>query len=295
MRRALIGIVVALALAAGSAPAAAATHSGPGPRGAVQITGAVTTPMTLTAEQIAALPSTTLPLAAPGGGIHGTVTGARLTDALDAAGPAFGPGKNPQLHAVVTITGQSGWRINLAYGELDSGFGNHPALLTVAGGTVSLIVPGDTTRLRSVPRIRTITLTSLPTPVTTPPAGAVSVIRGARTTTVTSTILARLPQQERTVTFLSGSTPQTRTEKGPTLTAVLLAAGIPPVPNTTVTAVGSDGYAATVTNGEALLGGRPLLLSIAEDGTPLNQPRLIPDGDVKGGRYVSGVVTLTVS
>ncbi len=35
-----------------------------------------------------------------------------------------------------------------------------------------------------------------------------------------------------------------------------------------------------------------LQLSLNEDGTPLPQPRLVPDGDVKGGRYVSGVVDI---
>lgn len=293
MRRILIGFVTALALTLTGAPAVSAAWAIPG--GTVQITGDLT-PTTLTAAQIAALPTTTLPLSIPGGGTRRTVTGARLTDLLTSAGPQFGAGKNPQLHAAVTVTGQSGWRVTFAYGELDSGFGNHPALLTVSRGVVSLVVPGDATRLRSVPSVRSIALTNLPTPVTTPPAGAVTVVRGARTVTLPATLLARLPQRERTVTFLSGNTPQTHTETGPALITVLLAAGIAPLPNTTVTAVaGSDGYAATVTTGEALIGGRPLLLSLVEDGAALPQPRLVTDGDVKGGRYVSGVVTLNVT
>jgi hypothetical protein len=61
---------------------------------------------------------------------------------------------------------------------------------------------------------------------------------------------------------------------------------------TWVAAVGSDGYVATVTPAEAWVGGRPLLISLAEDGTPLAAPRLVTDGDVKGGRYVSGVYDL---
>ena len=63
---------------------------------------------------------------------------------------------------------------------------------------------------------------------------------------------------------------------------------------TWVAAVGSDGYVATVTSAEAWAGGRPLLISLAEDGTPLAAPRLVTDGDVKGGRYVSGVYDLVV-
>ena len=40
--------------------------------------------------------------------------------------------------------------------------------------------------------------------------------------------------------------------------------------------------------------GRPLQLSLNEDGVALAQPRLVTDGDVKGGRYVSGVVDIYV-
>ena len=63
---------------------------------------------------------------------------------------------------------------------------------------------------------------------------------------------------------------------------------------TTDAAVGNDNYTATVTLAEQLAGGRPLQLSLNEDGTALAQPRLVTDGDVKGGRYVSGVVDIYV-
>ena len=64
--------------------------------------------------------------------------------------------------------------------------------------------------------------------------------------------------------------------------------------NTWVAAVGDDGYVATVTPAEALVGGKPLLISLIENGTALAEPRLVVDGDVKGGRYVSGVYDLVV-
>ncbi|HEX3305634.1 MAG TPA: hypothetical protein VHS32_05255 [Streptosporangiaceae bacterium] len=35
-------------------------------------------------------------------------------------------------------------------------------------------------------------------------------------------------------------------------------------------------------------------LSLNEDGTALAQPRLVTDGGVRGGRYVSGVVDIYV-
>ena len=49
-----------------------------------------------------------------------------------------------------------------------------------------------------------------------------------------------------------------------------------------------------MTPAEAIVGGRPLLVSLNEDGQPLAQPRLVVDGDVKGGRYVSELVDLVV-
>jgi len=87
---------------------------------------------------------------------------------------------------------------------------------------------------------------------------------------------------------------QQRTEVGPTLEQVLRAAHVWFDLNTWVVAVGSDGYVAVVTPAEAFVGGRPLQVSLNEDGQPLAQPRLVVDGDVKGGRYVSDVVDLVI-
>jgi hypothetical protein len=101
------------------------------------------------------------------------------------------------------------------------------------------------------------------------------------------------------VTFLSGSTPTNDTETGPTLNAVLAAAGITPDLDTYVSAVGSGDYVATAAPAEAGVGNRPLLIALAETvtatGAPTtNTPRLVTDGDVKGGRYDSNVTDLYV-
>jgi hypothetical protein len=53
-------------------------------------------------------------------------------------------------------------------------------------------------------------------------------------------------------------------------------------------------YVATVTPIEAFVVGRPLQISLNEDGQALAEPRLGVDGDVKGGRYVSLLVDLVV-
>ena len=133
-------------------------------------------------------------------------------------------------------------------------------------------------------------------PVTAPPSpGALVIEDGPRQVVLSAARLSRLPAQTKTVTFLAGTSAQTHTETGPTLAEVLRAAHVRTGLSTWVAAVGSDGYVATVTPAEAWPGGRPLLISLTEDGIPLTAPRLVTDGDIRGGRYVSGVYDLVVS
>ena len=117
---------------------------------------------------------------------------------------------------------------------------------------------------------------------------------GARTTILSAAKLASLPARTLNVTFVAGTASQSHVELGPTLQDVLRAARVPTGLNTWVAGVGSDAYVATVTPAEAWVGARPLLISLNEDGTPLAQARLVTDGDVKGGRYVSDLVDLVV-
>jgi hypothetical protein len=111
---------------------------------------------------------------------------------------------------------------------------------------------------------------------------------------LTAAQLAALPSQTLQVSFEAGTAPHTHTEIGPTLANVLRAARIHGGLDTWVAAVGSDGYVATVTPAEAFVGGKQLLVSLNEDGLALAQPRLVVSGDVRGGRYVSGVDNLVV-
>lgn len=111
---------------------------------------------------------------------------------------------------------------------------------------------------------------------------------------LTAAQLAALPAQTLQVSFEAGMAPQTHIEVGPTLATVLLAAHVDGGLHTWVAAVGSDSYVATVTPAEAFVGGKQLLVSLNEDGQGLAQPRLVVDGDLKGGRYVSDVDNLVV-
>lgn len=122
----------------------------------------------------------------------------------------------------------------------------------------------------------------------------VEVIDGHHVVTLSAALLAKLPAETLTVSFEGPGGVQTHTEVGPSLLEVLAAARVWPTLTTWVAAVGDDNYVATATPAEQFVGGRPLQLSLSEDGVVLPQPRLVTDGDIKGGRYVSDVVDIYV-
>jgi hypothetical protein len=203
----------------------------------------------------------------------------------------------------VTVRGTGRDEVTFAVGELDPGFGDHPALLALTqnGRPIAfgpeLVVPGDRAPIRLVPRVSQVTvgIATAPATDTNPPAGSpVEVIDGRHMVTLSAALLARLPAETLTVSFEGPTGEQTHTEVGPPLLEVLAAAGIRPTLNTWVAATGDDNYVATVTPAEQFVGGRQLQLSLNEDGAALPQPRLVTDGDVYGGRYVYGVVDLYV-
>jgi hypothetical protein len=105
-------------------------------------------------------------------------------------------------------------------------------------------------------------------------------------------MLARLPSETLKVTFEGPSGSQTHVEVGPALAEVLALARVRPSLNRWVTAVGDDNCVATVTLAEQFAGGRPLQLALIRDGMVLGQPRLVTDGDIKGGRCASDVVDI---
>jgi hypothetical protein len=227
-------------------------------------------------------------------------TGVSLEDLVNAAALKLPAAKNAILRVTVTVSGRWDWPVTLALGELDPNFGNHPAYLELtqdgrALPAPELVVPGDTFGARTVPDADQVTVgVQSPGPITPPSAGALTIVDGPFTCVLSAAQLAELPARTLSVTFLAGTANQNHTEVGPTLTEVLRAAHLWFGLNTWMAAVGSDGYVATVTPAEAFVGGRPLLISLNEDGQALAQPRLVTDGDVKGGRYVSGVDNLVV-
>jgi hypothetical protein len=273
-------------------------------RPVLSVGGEVTTPAAYTAAQLATLPQATVTVKK--GGRTVTDTGVLLETLVSDAAPAYPASllntKNELLRVTVTVRG-AGRQVTFAVGELDPGFGSHPALLALTqnGHRIArgpeLVVPGDRAPVRSLARVSQLTvgIATATATDTAPAAGSpVVVIDGHHQVTLSAARLARLPAETLTVSFGGPSGVQTHTEVGPSLFAVLAAAGVRLGLNTWVAATGDDNYVATVTPAEQFVGGRPLQLSLNEDGTALAQPRLVTDGDIKGGRYVSGVVDIYV-
>ncbi len=297
--RAVVAGALTLPLLLAGTTSASATTDRPHHATSVKVRGAVDNPDTFTRAELAALPQTTLTDQRPHAGRH-VLTGVLLLTLIDGAKPQVPTAKNAVLRVTATVDGTNR-EIAVARGELDPSNGNHPALLVLTRdgrkvrGAPDLVFPGDTNRARTVHDVRRITV-AVATPATTTPAeGTVVVATGHREIVLSAARLAALPQRTRTVTYLSSAGQQTRVETGPSLAAVLRAARLKTTAKTTVVASATDGYGAAVTPGETTSGGRTLLLSLVEDGVALTRPRLVVDGDVFGGRYVSDVTVLTVA
>lgn len=122
--------------------------------------------------------------------------------------------------------------------------------------------------------------------------------------------LQALPSTTQTVSFLSGSTPQTHEYTGVSMWGLLNNSGIvtdPAVKNDVlgkyVVATGADGYRSVFSLGELnpSFGNRADLVAYAETVNGSTQPlgsdgfaRTTAVGDVRGGRYVSNLVSLDV-
>ncbi|MFL5758520.1 MAG: molybdopterin-dependent oxidoreductase [Thermomicrobiales bacterium] len=125
--------------------------------------------------------------------------------------------------------------------------------------------------------------------------------------TFTARDLKALPMQKATVDFQSGNGPLRHTSTGALLWDVLDKAHLQPDPNRKkdrlrkyIVLTAKDGYEVVISLGEIDLssGNSWYLLAWEEDGKSLSGDdgpvRLVTPGDVKGGRYVYGVVTIAV-
>jgi hypothetical protein len=322
-----VALIAVFAAANGSPLGSALTISGAPGNGLTPFS-----PLKLTTSQLAALPQQTVTVSIDGAST--TESGPLLSALLTQAGLQYiSACKNDELRYWIDATGANGSAVELTAGEIDPGFGNKPAILSVSenGSALAsprLIVPGDASGARDIRDVTSVavgraapqlagsvsdTAACTPAPFTapvstTPPDGTV-VINGdvAHPETLTYAQLAALPQVTQTDSFLGPHGTSTNTETGPTLFDVVSTAG----PRFGFCAgndlrfyvevsSSEDGYASLVSWAEIdpRYNGNPVLLSLTENGhstlTTDTDPRLTVPGDVHGGRYVSGAAVITV-
>lgn len=153
------GLVLALTLLPliGSVAVAQDATPGASPTAAqsVEITGLVDHPISVSVDDIKALPSQTVDVTFQSGKgeQQHTYTGALLSDVLALASPTLDPDiKNQVLQRYLVITASDGYTVVLSMGEIDPAFGNNPYLLaweedgaplSAEDGPVRLVTPGD--------------------------------------------------------------------------------------------------------------------------------------------------------
>ena len=315
-------LVAGLAGARANHSSAAAPPTAP-PPGMIEINGDVAQPTTLKFSELAILPEHTISVS-----INGVIhkeAGPYLESVLNLVIPNYlACSKNNLLRWSALVSNAQGAATAVGVGEIDPGFGNRQAILSISedGRFLTaqgprLIVPGDGADTRDLSHVVRVTANmaapQLPIPGCAAQAPAIMPTSGslivngavAHPTTYTFAQLQSLPQVTQTVTFLAGTTPTTNVETGPLLSTILAAAQ-PSFKNTcpndrlrfAVEITGSDGYASILSYGEvdAGLGNRNPIVSLSENGGSLAKvgPRVLQIGDVKGGRAVSGAVAITV-
>ena len=135
---AIVGVVAigAVAVVQGSGAASKATKALPPTPASVTISGMpgnglVTFPsLTLTMAQLAALPQSTITV--PVGGVTKTETGPLVSSLLTQAGFApIAACTNDVLRYWTEVSSLDGGAVEIANGELNTGFGNRPAILSI--------------------------------------------------------------------------------------------------------------------------------------------------------------------
>ncbi|HEX4518239.1 MAG TPA: hypothetical protein VH063_01535 [Gaiellaceae bacterium] len=325
MNKYVLGLMLTVAVLAAGAGAAYATLT---PTSSLVPTITINTPsgplLTLKTSELAALPQQTVTVS-----INGTPTteqGPSLSALLTFAGVQYSSAcKNDELRYWIQATDAKAEAVTLTAGELDPGFGNRPAILSISENGkfltskgARLVVPNDS-GARDLQSIRVITVGRAPAQIADPPScatsGAVStppvgslMINGdvSSPTTYTFAQLQAMPQASQTVSFLSGTTPTTLSETGPSIWSLVLAAKpkfLACDKNDELRFVvevtsSQDGYAALMSLAELdpTLNNTMSLASLVENGASQASqgPRSTVPGDVKGGRYVSGAAVITV-
>ena len=137
-----------------------------------------------------------------------------------------------------------------------------------------------------------------------PPPGTVLLTGAVRQPSqITVDQLHQMPLHTVEVSFQNDKGTEHHTEVGVPLAQLIPSSGLATrdkksdLLSFAILGVGADGYQAAVSYGEISpdFANRDVLVAITEDGKPLNRPRLVVPGDVKGGRYVINLIELHVS
>lgn len=316
-------------LAAGIGSAAAA------PSEQLSVTGAVQTPRTYDLAGLQARPAVTqtVEFVSGAGTQTHTYVGTSLWDTLNDSGIIVDPAvRNNILNRYVLATGSDGYRAVFSLGEINPGFGNQPNLIAYAevvggiteplgsNGFARVTVPGD---LRGGRYVSNLVNFDVRESASTKPSlgGGPSTLftvsgevqNSMSFDAMTDWAALGLTEVTQTVSYLSGSTPQTRTYSGYLLWDLLNSSAIglvtdPAVRNDIlnkyVVATGTDGYKAVFAMGEIDpgFGGRDYFIALEEVVNGVSVPlsdadgfaRVVVPGDVRGGRYVSNLYSLEV-
>jgi DMSO/TMAO reductase YedYZ molybdopterin-dependent catalytic subunit len=152
-----------LLLAVGGAGTAVSAQA-PAENGRVEVSGAVATPLSLSAADLKEMPRATADVAAPGAPPQ-IVEGVRLGTILERAGVPLGD--RQWMAAYVTVEGEDGYRAVFSLGELDPGIGAAEVLVadTRAGaplpateGPFRLVVMSDRRAVRWLRGLKSITV-----------------------------------------------------------------------------------------------------------------------------------------
>lgn len=136
---------------------------------AVAIDGDVGHPRQWTVDDLQGLPPVKVRVAysSDHGDAESVYTGALLWSVISQAAPVDGPGKGAFLRRVILVTGDDGYAVAVASGEIDPDFENKQVLIAYAidGKPIPqglrLVVPGDKRAGRSVRDVARITVTGL--------------------------------------------------------------------------------------------------------------------------------------
>jgi len=294
----------------------------------VSFNGTLPNHLSLHPWELAILPqrTVTVTFAENGKTVTHTEQGPYLSDALTFAGwQPIAACRNDLLRWWIVASNAKGQSALVTRGEIDPGFGNRQAILSISedGHFLSartgprLIVPGDATSGRAIRDVNQVTVgravSQLPQAgcddvgkVASPPPAGTIVVNGdvANPLTLTTAQLAQLGSRTMNVNFLNGANPVSASEQGPLLEDVIRMAK-PKIDNRCpndalrfyIQASATDGYSSLLSWGDIspLYGNRVPLLSVNENNVALTGgPRVLAPGDVRGGRYVSGTLILTV-